>query len=303
MASVVSPRAGPPANVATGLLMALRPRQWVKNVLVVGAPLATIAGDIHDFRVALCKVGVAIVVFCLAASSIYLINDVRDVQADRQHPTKRLRPIAAGVVSPALASSLAIVLAAAALALGGVTAPGLGLVAAIYLAMQLAYCFGLKNIAVLDICIVASAYVIRAIACGVAAGVGLSPRFLVVMAFLFLFMAAGKRYAELLLAERTGAKIRKALDGYSGAYLRFVWTVSATAVVMLYGLWAFGQDKHGVSWFAASTVPLGMTVLRYAVDVDAGVAGEPHEIVLHDHVVQLLVGAWIVMVCLATVFA
>lgn len=302
MVSAVSPEAGPPANLATGILVALRPRQWIKNVLVVGAPLATIAGNVHDFGDAFGKVGLAIVVFCLAASSIYLINDIRDVEADRQHPTKRFRPIAAGVISPPLACIVAIVLAAAALAIGALAVPALGLVVAIYLLMQLGYCFGLKHIAVLDICIVASAYVIRAIACGVAVGVGLSPRFLVVLAFVFLCMAAGKRYAELLLAERTGAKIRKALDGYSGAYLRFVWTMSAAAVVLLYGLWAFEQDRHGVSWFAGSTVPLSMAILRYAVAVDAGVAGEPHEILLRDHVVQLSVAAWIVTVCMATVF-
>ncbi|BBX96375.1 decaprenyl-phosphate phosphoribosyltransferase [Mycobacterium lacus] len=297
----MSPEVGPPAHLATGIIKALRPRQWIKNVLVVGAPVATVGGN-HDYRDVLCKVVVAIVVFCLAASSIYLINDVRDVEADRQHPVKRFRPIAAGVVSPALACTLAIVLAGASFAISAMTAQALGLVITIYLAMQLGYCFGLKHQAVLDICIVASAYLIRAIACGAATGISVSPWFLVVMAFMALFMVAGKRYAELQLAERTGAKIRKSLDSYSGAYLRFVWTMSGTAVALFYGLWAFEQDGHAVSWFAVSAIPITIAILRYAVDIDGGLAGEPEGIFLGDHVIQLMIVAWIATVCAAIAF-
>ena len=103
--------------------------------------------------------------------------------------------------------------------------PNLALVMAVYIAIQLAYCFGLKHQAVLDICIVSSGFLIRAIAGGVAASIPLSQWFLLVMAFGSLFMAAGKRYAELQLAERTGAKIRKSLESYTSSYLRFVWTL------------------------------------------------------------------------------
>lgn len=292
----------PPSAVAAGIIQALRPRQWIKNVLVVGASLATVGGE-HDFRDVFYKAGIAMVVFCLAASSIYLINDVRDADADRQHPIKCSRPIAAGVVSPALACTLAVALAGAALAVSLATVPALALVVMTYLAMQLGYCFGLKHQAVLDICIVASAYLIRAIACGVAIGIPLPPWFLVVIAFIALFMVAGKRYAELQLAERTGAQIRKSLDSYSGAYLRFVWSMSATAIVVVYVLWAFEQDRHGVSWFAVSAIPLTIGILRYAVDIDGGMAGEPEEILLRDRTVQLLIVAWIATLCTATVLA
>ena len=180
--------------------------------------------------------------FCLAASSVYLINDARDVEADRQHPTKRFRPIAAGVVPEWLAYTLAVVLGVASLAISWLATPNLAVVMAVYIAIQLAYCFGLKHQAVLDICIVSSGFLIRAIAGGVAAGIPLSQWFLLVMAFGSLFMAAGKRYAELQLAERTGAKIRKSLESYTSTYLRFVWTLSATAMVVCYGLWAFERD-------------------------------------------------------------
>jgi decaprenyl-phosphate phosphoribosyltransferase len=281
--------AGPPKNLAVGLIKAVRPRQWVKNLLVLVAPLAALGRGVHyDYRAVLIQVGLAFVVFSIGASAVYLINDARDVEADRQHPTKRFRPIAAGVVPVWLAYTLAVVLIIASLSIAWVVTPNLALVMAIYIGIQLAYCFGLKHQAVLDICIVSSGFLIRAIAGGVAANIPLSQWFLLIMAFGSLFMAAGKRYAELQLAERTGAKIRKSLENYTSSYLRFVWTLSATAVVLCYGLWAFERDNNSGSWFAVSMIPFTIAILRYAVDVDAGLAGEPEDIVLRDRVLQLL---------------
>ena len=304
MSSDASPELGPPTNLASGIIKALRPRQWIKNILVVVAPLATLGGGVqYDYGDMVYKVGIAFIVFCLAASSIYLINDARDVAADREHPTKRFRPIAAGVVSPSLAYALAAAMAAAALAISVTVAPNLALVIATYLAIQLAYCFGLKHQPVLDICIVSSAYLIRAIAGGAATGIPLSQWFLLVMAFASLFMVSGKRYAELQLAERTGAKIRKSLESYTSTYLRFVWTMSATATVVFYGLWAFERDGHAGSWFAVSMIPITIAVMRYAVDVDGGMAGEPEDIVLRDRVLQVLGIAWIAIMCAAIAFA
>lgn len=288
------PVKGPPSNVVTGLIKAARPRQWVKNGLVLLAPVAALGGDVHyDYRQVAVKVLIAFVAFSLAASSIYLINDARDVEADRQHPTKRFRPIAAGVVPEWLAYSTAVVLGAAALGISWLGSPNLLIVIAIYLAMQLAYCFGLKHQAVLDICIVSSAYLIRAIAGGAATGIPLSQWFLLVMTFGSLFMVAGKRYAELQLAERTGAKIRKSLESYTASYLRFVWTMSATAMILCYGLWAFERDGTNASWYAVTIIPITIAILRYAVDVDGGLAGEPEEIAMKDRVLQLLLLAWI----------
>lgn len=291
--------AGPPKSLAAGLIKALRPRQWVKNVLVLAAPLA--AGtdaltDAHNMG----NVGIAFVAFCLAASSIYLINDALDVEADRAHPTKRFRPIAAGVVPQGLAYGLAIVLIAASIGIAYLANWQTSLVIAIYIAIQLGYCFGLKHQAVIDICIVSSGFLLRAIAGGVAAHIDLSKWFLLVMAFGSLFMAAGKRYAELQLAERTGAKIRKSLEYYTTTYLRFVWTLSATAVVLCYGLWAFDYGMHDDNvWYAVSMVPFTIAILRYAVDVDGGEAGEPEEVALGDRVLQLLAVAWVVCVAVA----
>jgi decaprenyl-phosphate phosphoribosyltransferase len=294
MSEEPSPVKGPPKNVVTGLIKAMRPRQWVKNGLVLLAPVAALGGNIHyDYRAVAVKVLIAFVAFSLAASTVYLVNDVRDVEADRQHPTKQFRPIAAGVVPAWLAYCTAVVLGAAALGISWLASPNLVVVIAIYIAMQLAYCFGLKHQAVLDICIVSSAYLIRAIAGGAATGIPLSQWFLLVMTFGSLFMVAGKRYAELQLAERTGAKIRKSLESYTASYLRFVWTMSATAMILCYGLWAFERDGTNASWYAVTIIPITIAILRYAVDVDGGLAGEPEEIAMKDRVLQLLLLAWI----------
>lgn len=286
--------AGPPKNLPAGIIKAIRPRQWVKNLLVLAAPIAAFGGTArYDYDVMAINIVIAFVAFSLAASCIYLINDSRDVEADRQHPTKRFRPIAAGVVPEWLAYTLAVVLGVASLGIALLASPNLVAVIAVYIAMQLAYCFGLKHQAVLDICIVSSAYLIRAIAGGAAAGIPLSQWFLLVMTFGSLFMVAGKRYAELQLAERTGAKIRKSLESYTASYLRFVWTVAATAMVVCYSLWAFERDGANASWYAITIIPITIAILRYAVDVDGGMAGEPEEIALKDRVLQLLLLAWI----------
>ncbi|CAM3324939.1 decaprenyl-phosphate phosphoribosyltransferase [Mycobacterium intermedium] len=300
---LATPVTGPPTNLVAGVIKAIRPRQWVKNVLVLAAPLSAAGrGAQYDLTRLALQVGVAFVVFSLAASCIYLINDVRDVEADREHPTKRYRPIAAGVVPEWLAYVLAAVLGVASLAVSWWLTPHLAVVMAVYLAMQLAYCFGLKHQAVMDICVVSSAYLLRAIAGGAATNTQLSQWFLLTAAFASLFMVAGKRYAELQLAERTGAAIRKSLESYTSTYLRFVWTLSATAVVVCYGLWAFDRDQGSAGWFAVSMVPFTIAILRYAVDVDGGLAGEPEDIALRDRVLQLLALAWIGTVGAAVAF-
>ncbi|WP_227978892.1 decaprenyl-phosphate phosphoribosyltransferase [Nocardia spumae] len=289
---------GPPKTLAGGIVKAVRPRQWVKNVLVLAAPLAAgkdvVSGEyvLADMTV-LVHIAIAFIVFCMAASGIYLVNDALDVEADRAHPTKRFRPIAAGVVPVNLAYSLSAVLLVASISVSFLASWHLAVVMAVYIGIQLAYCFGLKHQAVLDICIVSSGFLLRAVAGGAAADIKLSQWFLLIMAFGSLFMAAGKRYAELKIALDTGAKIRKSLQYYTPTYLRFIWTLSATAVVVFYGLWAFETDHKHTQWFAISMIPFTIAVLRYAVDVDGGEAGEPEEIALGDRILQLLAIAWI----------
>lgn len=286
------------SGVARGVLKTMRPRQWVKNVLVLAAPFA--GGDLLQTGIAL-QLVIAFVAFSLAASGIYLVNDAKDVEADRAHPTKRNRPIAAGIVPPRVAVAVAVVLLAAAVALSLLASVQLVMVLAVYVAVQLSYCFWLKHQPVLDICIVASGFLLRAIAGGAATGIALSQWFLLVAGFGSLFMVAGKRYAEMMLAEKTGAKIRKSLESYSASYLRFVWGLSATVLITTYSLWAFEirETENNPVWSAISIVPFVVAVLRYSVDVDNGNGGEPEEIALGDRVLQVLALAWIATLTVA----
>jgi len=287
-----------PVTVARGVLKTMRPKQWVKNVLVLAAPFA--GGVLFSGGMAL-ELVVAFVAFSLAASGIYLVNDANDVAADRAHPTKRRRPIAAGIVPVRVAFAVAVVLLAAAVGISLLANWRLTAVVGVYVAVQLAYCFWLKHQPVLDICIVASGFLLRAVAGGAATGIPLSQWFLLSAGFGSLFMVAGKRYAEIMLAERTGAKIRKSLESYSASYLRFVWALSATVLIMTYSLWAFQirEAHHNSVWSAISIVPFVVAVLRYAVDVDSGNGGEPEEIALGDRVLQVLAIMWVATLTLA----
>ena len=296
--------AGPPApaplpprphglrgSLPWGIVRAVRPRQWVKNALVFTAPLA--AGEIFDADV-LGPTLLAFALFCLASGAIYLVNDSVDMAEDRRHPRKRLRPIAAGIVPRPLAISLAAVLAAGALlAAALLTRPQLAWVLGAYVVIQLAYCFGLKNQPVLDLAVVASGFLLRAVAGGVAAGLPLSQWFLLVASFGSLFMVAGKRYSELVLIGDS-AQTRRTLQEYSASYLRFVWSLSAGVACTAYSLWAFemAELQPGIPWATLSIAPFVLGILRYAVDVDKGTAGAPEELVLHDRVLLGLGLAW-----------
>jgi decaprenyl-phosphate phosphoribosyltransferase len=287
-----------PVGVARGVLKTARPRQWVKNVLVFAAPFT--AGQVGNGTV-LYHAVLAFVAFSLVASSVYLINDAIDIEADRAHPTKRNRPIAAGIVPVQLAYGAAVVFFLAGIGVGLIASWQLVVVLGVYEAVQLGYCFGLKHQPVVDLAIVGSGFLMRSIAGGVAAGIALSQWFLLVTAFGSLFMVAGKRYAEIMLFERTGAKIRSSLKKYSASYLRFVWATSAAILIMSYCLWAFElrQKAAGSVWAVVSIVPFVVAVLRYAVDVDGGNAGEPEGIALRDRVLQVLGASWIITLFLS----
>lgn len=278
-----------------GFVRSLRPRQWVKNMLVLAAPLA--AGQVFNPDV-IGPTAIAFVLFCLASSGVYLVNDSIDVADDRRHPRKRFRPIAAGLVPRSAAVAMAVVLFAGTLTAAAlITRPALAWVLASYVVIQLAYCTFLKNEPVIDLAVVASGFLLRGIAGGVAAGLVLSQWFLLVAAFGSLFMVAGKRYSELVVVGDAAAT-RRTLREYSASYLRFVWSLSAAVTLSTYSLWAFelSNSQDGTPWATFSIAPFVIGVLRYARDVDKGAAGAPEEIVLGDRVLLLLGAMWAVFV-------
>ena len=222
---------------------------------------------------------------------------------DRLHPTKRLRPIASGALPVPIALAAAGVLAACAVAVGWLADPQLAVLVVAYLGLQVLYAVWLKHEPVLDISIVAAGFLMRAVAGGIAADLPLSQWFLLVSGFGSLFIVAGKRYSELhTLGSESGT--RRSLVRYTDTYLRFVWSIAAGATVISYSLWAFEQaPDSGIPWHTISIAPFVMGLLRYAVDVDAGTASEPEDIVFRDRVLQLIGVAWLVTVCIGVLSA
>ena len=281
--------------LASALVRLARPRQWVKNILLFAAPGA--AGVLGQ-RTALVHTVVSFALFCVASSGTYFINDAIDYEADRLHPTKRMRPIAAGIVPPALAKGAGIVLLAVALSLSALllSVQFMGVVAG-YVFITLAYSVWLKHEPVIDLACVASGFIIRAVAGGIAAGVLVSNWFVIVVSFGALFMVAGKRHAEQLDMGDEASSHRPTLEAYSLSYLRYVRTVSSALAIAAYCLWAFEREAsfRGIPWYEFSIIPVVMGILRYALVLETGAGSAPEEIVLGDRTLQALGVAWAVL--------
>lgn len=278
----------------------MRPRQWLKNLLVFAAPLA--AGSLLEPEVLRPSL-IAFVAFCLMSSATYLINDINDVETDRAHPTKRRRPIAAGQLAPTQALIAAIVLALLGFALALWVGTGLFGVLLAYAVFTLAYSLALKHEPVIELALLAMGFLLRAIAGGVAAHLPISPWFLIVAGFGSLFMASGKRFSELANAldsdevDGEATARRRSLAGYTPEYLRFVWAMAAAVAITSYCLWAFevSTAPSTFPWAEWSVLPFVLAILRYAVDIDRGAAEAPEDVVLKDRTLLVLGVAWLVL--------
>ncbi|MDQ0583014.1 decaprenyl-phosphate phosphoribosyltransferase [Streptomyces rishiriensis] len=290
-----------PGTLVGGLLRTTRPKQWVKNVLVVAAPAA--AGRLFSAH-AVTRLALVFALFTACAAAVYLINDARDAEADRAHPTKRHRPIAAGQVPVPVAYGVAGALAVLTPAVAAwLTNPAVAVLLTAYLGMQLAYCVSLKHVLVVDLVVVTTGFLMRAMAGGLALGIPLSRWFLITTGFGALFMVAAKRYSEAVQLAGTAGATRVLLTEYTTGYLRFVWQLAAGVAVLGYCLWALeeGGVPHTsvLPWRQLSVVAFILGVLRYAVFADRGTAGEPEEVVLGDRALALIALAWLAMYALA----
>lgn len=279
--------------LAGGIVRAARPRQWVKNVLLLGAPAAAGVLDRPD---ALERLAVAFVAFCAAAAGGYLLNDVRDVHDDRRHPRKRRRPVASGALSVRAALIAGATLLVTGLALGAALGWAFLAVLVGYVALTASYSLVLRDIAVLDLAAVAGCHVARAAAGGIAVGVPLSQWFLIVASFGSLFVVAGKRLGDLADLGDAAPAARATLASYSPTYLRHVLTMSSAVAVTGYCLWSLDTPK--ATWpvlSQLSVVPLVLFLLRYALLLDQGRGGAPEDLVLEDRVLAALAVAWVAL--------
>lgn len=292
-------------SLPLALIAAMRPRQWLKNVLVFAAPLA--AGQLFQTNIFWPSIG-AFVMFCLISSATYLINDIKDRESDREHPTKNRRPIAAGEISIPVAISFAALLAVISLVGSFLIAPALAAVVLAYAVFTLSYSLLLKHEPVIELALLSMGFLLRAVAGGAASGLPISQWFLIVAGFGSLFMAAGKRYSELKREEISGRQSqnrRKSLDGYSVGYLRFVWGTAAAVTITGYALWSFdvAQTPSSLPWAQWSVLPFVLAILRYGIVIDRGDAEAPEDAVIADKALLLLGAAWLILFALGALGA
>ena len=274
--------------MAAPVLAAARPRQWTKNLLLfAGLVFAAKLGDFGRWADA-----VAIfLAYCAASSAAYLVNDVRDVEADRSHPSKRLRPVASGALAPRRALALAGALAGVALAI----AAAIGLWTVIFLlgflALQAAYTHGLKHIALVDVLAISGLFVLRAAAGAEAVDVRISPWLLVCTALLALFLALGKRRGELVLVGAHETPGRRVLESYSVVLVDRLVALVAGATVITYALYTLTARDSKALMVTIPFVVFGL--VRYLLLLHRSDVGEePEHVLLTDVPILVTVAAW-----------
>ncbi len=281
-------------------LRALRPQQWTKNLIVFAAPLFAFSINWQS----LLGCSLAFVLFCSLSSGFYLLNDIADVESDRQHPVKCKRPIAAGLVSIPIAIGLAVILQGTAIMIGWWRSPALGSILIAYALLQVAYNLKLKHKPIVDIIAIATGFVLRACAGGAATGIDLSVWFIFCTAMLALFLAVEKRKAELRLLVFQGGKTRSVLKRYSLGLLTRMEGVVTTGAIMGYALWSSGPQVNGAStpWMMLTFPFVLYGVFRYQLlsepnKHDAEERTErPEEILLKDRPMLMTVIGWILTI-------
>jgi len=287
----------PRRSLARAVFVALRPRQWTKNLLLfAGIVFAAKLGDWWRWLDALA----AFAAYCAASSAAYLVNDVRDAPHDRAHPVKRMRPIARGEMSPRLAYGLAAALVALAFAL--VAPLGLASVAFLvgFLALQAGYTLSLKHVVLIDVMAISGLFVLRAAAGAAAVHVRISPWLLLCTALLALFLALAKRRGELVLVGADATPGRPVLEGYSLELVDQLVAIVAACTVISYSLYTFTARDSKAMMVTIPFVVFG--VFRYLLLVHRQDLGEePEEVLLRDVPILACMAAW--AVCAAILLA
>ncbi len=281
------------------ILKEARPQQWTKNVLVFAAPGAL--GVLNQWG-SLWKSLVMFVAFSMTASGTYYWNDIKDIEQDRLHPKKRFRPIASGAVPLNIARVLGTVLLVGGPVIASLVRVQAGGVVALYAILTIAYSTRLKHVALLDLAIVASGFVLRAMAGAAITQTPMSNWFVLCTTFGSFFIVTGKRFAELVEMGDNAGSTRSSLRSYTVPYLRQVLSVSCTATVVTYCMWAFENSTLSGESFplhSLSIIPMVLALLRYLMVLENGGGGAPEEVFISDRTLQLYGFAWVVVYGLA----
>ncbi|HYB93895.1 MAG TPA: decaprenyl-phosphate phosphoribosyltransferase [Vicinamibacterales bacterium] len=280
-------------STAANLFVSLRPDQWHKNLIVFAALIFAV--KLLD-PAALARATAAFLIFCAVSGAVYLINDVSDRDQDRAHPIKRMRPIAAGDISPALALTVAALLAGAALAAAVTLRPAFGAAAAAYLALFVVYTRSLKHLVVLDVMAIAIGFVLRAVAGGLVIDVHISNWLLVCTMLGALFLGLAKRRHELTLLAAGAKGHRRILEEYDPYLLDQMIGVVAAATMVAYIIYCASPETHayfGTEWMVLTTpFPVyGLFRYLYLVHRKAG-GGNPSDLLLQDRPLLACVLLW-----------
>ncbi|WP_084713821.1 decaprenyl-phosphate phosphoribosyltransferase [Streptacidiphilus rugosus] len=288
----------------SAVLRTARPRQWVKNLLVFAAPLTGSELTARQFEArggsALGGAALAFVVFTLASCSVYFVNDAVDAERDRQHPRKCLRPIASGELSETAAMAVAATCVAAALAVS-LTAPGFGLTIAVsaYLVTSFLYSLGLKHLAVLELTLVASGFVLRALGGAASSQVPPSGWFVLVCSLGALLVATAKRHTELAGLGDPAAAHRPSLQHYTASGLRLAQRVIALAMVAAYLAWALLEaDPRTRGWHVATVIPLSAALIRFDGLTSRGTTNHIEDLLIRDAPMIAFEIAWLLLFAL-----
>ncbi len=276
-----------------------RPHQYLKNGFIW---LPIFFGNALADQYALLMTFIAFTAFCLIASTTYVINDVKDIEDDRRHPVKKLRPLASGAVNKKEAAVLGLALFVGSMVIALTALPlACAFVLIAYLLLNVAYSHSLKHIPIVDIICIAIGFVLRIFTGGLASQIHISP-WIVIMSFLLaLFLALAKRRDDLLLAGQ-GKQVRKAIDGYNLEFISLAMGIMASVIIVSYILYTVSPEvvaKHGTGKLYISGIWVLLGLLRYLqITFVEEESGSPTLILIKDHLLQGVIVLWLVNIYL-----
>jgi len=285
-------------NILKNLFISMRPRQWTKN-LVLFAALFFVKAFTDLEKVLLATE--AFILFCLASSAVYLFNDIADLPKDREHPLKKLRPLAAGKISKLTAAMAAAILAAAAIWGGFYLNWWFGVTVISYILLNIAYSLFLKNLIVLDVFTIAIGFVIRVVAGAVAISVPFSSWLILCTFFLALFLAINKRKSELAFNAASGN--RQVLGNYSPVFLDQMSMVALSATIISYTFYTFSSEHSKLLMLTVPIVLYGLFKYLFIISESRGADDGPSDVFLRETSLQLTVLVWIAISVFILVYA